>query len=43
VRLSFLLPETVLVSPGPHGFNTSVLPGNVVRIVRQIQSLFSAL
>jgi hypothetical protein len=32
VRLSFLLPATVLVSPGPHGFNTAVLPGNVVRI-----------
>jgi len=26
------LPDTVLVSPGPHGFNTTVLPGNVVRI-----------
>jgi hypothetical protein len=32
VRLSFLLPDIVLVSPGPHGFNTVVLPGNVVRI-----------
>jgi hypothetical protein len=32
VRLCFLLPDTVLVSPGPHGFNTAVLPGNVVRI-----------
>ncbi len=32
VRLTFLLPDTVLVSPGPHGFNTTVLPGNVVRI-----------
>jgi hypothetical protein len=32
VRLSFLLPDTVLVSPGPHGFNVMVLPGNVVRI-----------
>jgi hypothetical protein len=32
VRLTFLLPDTVLVSPGPHGFNTAVLPGNVVRI-----------
>jgi hypothetical protein len=28
VRLTFLLPDTVLVSPGPHGFNTAVLPGN---------------
>jgi hypothetical protein len=32
VRLTFLLPDTVMVSPGPHGFNTVVLPGNVVRI-----------
>lgn len=32
VRLTFLLPDTVMVSPGPHGFNTMVLPGNVVRI-----------
>jgi hypothetical protein len=32
VRLIFLLPDTVLVSPSPHGFNTTVLPGNVVRI-----------
>jgi hypothetical protein len=32
VRLTFQLPDTVLVSPGPHGFNTAVLPGNVVRI-----------
>jgi hypothetical protein len=32
VRLSFLLPDTVLISPGPHGFNTAVLPRNVVRI-----------
>jgi hypothetical protein len=32
VRLTFLLPDTILVSPGPHGFNTEVLPGNVVRI-----------
>jgi hypothetical protein len=32
VRLSFLLPDTVLISPGPHGFNTAVLPSNVVRI-----------
>jgi hypothetical protein len=32
VRLTFLLPVMVLVSPGPHGFNTAVLPGNVVRI-----------
>lgn len=32
VRLTFLLPDTVLVSPGTHGFNTMVLPGNVVRI-----------
>ncbi len=32
VRLTFLLPDSILVSPGPHGFNTSVLPGNVVRI-----------
>jgi hypothetical protein len=32
VRLIFLLPDTVLVSPGPHGFNTNVLPGNMVRI-----------
>jgi hypothetical protein len=32
VRLNFLLPNTILVSPGPHGFNTAVLPGNMVRI-----------
>jgi hypothetical protein len=32
VRLTFLLPDTILTSPGPHGFNTAVLPGNVVRI-----------
>jgi hypothetical protein len=32
VRLTFLLPDMVLVSPEPHGFNTEVLPGNVVRI-----------
>ena len=32
VRLTFLLPDTILVSPGPPGFNTAVLPGNVVRI-----------
>ncbi len=32
VRLTFLLPDTILVSPGPHGFNTAVLPGNVVRV-----------
>jgi hypothetical protein len=31
VRLCFLLPDTILVSPGPHGFNTMVLPDNVVR------------
>jgi hypothetical protein len=30
--VTLLLPDTVLVSPGPHGFNTAVLPGNVVRI-----------
>ena len=32
VRLTFLLPDTILVSPGPHGFNVMVLPGSVVRI-----------
>jgi hypothetical protein len=32
VRLTFLLPDTILVSPGLHGFNSTVLPGNVVRI-----------
>ena len=32
VRLTFLLPKTILVSPGPHGFNVMVLPGNFVRI-----------
>jgi hypothetical protein len=32
VRITFLLPDTILVSPGPHGFNTMVLPGKVVRI-----------
>lgn len=32
MRLTFLLPETILVSPEPHGFNVMVLPGNVVRI-----------
>jgi hypothetical protein len=32
VRLTFLLPETILISAGPHGFNVMVLPGNVVRI-----------
>jgi hypothetical protein len=32
VRLTFLLPATILTAPGPHGFNTAVLPGNVVRI-----------
>lgn len=32
VRLSFLLPDTILVSPGPYGFNVMVLPGNFVRI-----------
>jgi hypothetical protein len=32
VRLTFLLRDTILVSPGPHGFNTEVLPGNMVRI-----------
>ena len=32
VRLTFPLPDRVLVSPGPHGFNTAVLPGNVGRI-----------
>jgi len=45
VRLTFLLPDTVLVSPGPHGFNTMVLPGNVVRIRgrrRDIASLWRA-
>jgi hypothetical protein len=32
VRLTFLLPLTILVAPGPHGFNTVVLPQNVVQI-----------
>jgi hypothetical protein len=32
VRLTFMLPETILISAGPHGFNVMVLPGNVVRI-----------
>jgi hypothetical protein len=32
VRLTFLLPRTVLVFLGRHGFNTTVLPGNAVRI-----------
>jgi hypothetical protein len=32
VCLTFLLPDTILTSPGPHGFNTAVLPGNVVQI-----------
>jgi hypothetical protein len=32
VRLTSLLPKTILVSPGPHGFNVTVLAGNVVRI-----------
>jgi hypothetical protein len=27
-----VLPRTVLVFPGRHGFNTTVLPGNAVRI-----------
>jgi hypothetical protein len=32
VRLTFLLPLTILVAPGPHGFNTVVLPPNLVQI-----------
>jgi hypothetical protein len=32
VRLTFLLPNSILVSPGPHGFNVAILQGNVVRI-----------
>jgi hypothetical protein len=32
VRLTFLLPLTILVAPGPHGFNTVVLPQNIVQI-----------
>ncbi len=32
VRLTFLLPLTILVAPGPHGFNTVVLPQNLVQI-----------
>jgi hypothetical protein len=27
VGLTFLLSDSILVSPGQHGFNTSVLPG----------------
>jgi hypothetical protein len=29
VRLTFRLPDSILTSPGPHGFNTNVLPGNL--------------
>jgi hypothetical protein len=32
VALFFILPASILVSPGPHGFNVVVLPGNAVRI-----------
>jgi hypothetical protein len=32
VRLTFLLPLTILVATGPHGFNTVVLPQNLVQI-----------
>jgi hypothetical protein len=32
VRLTFQLPDTILISPGPHGFNVMVLPDRVVRI-----------
>jgi hypothetical protein len=32
VRLTFLLPDTILVSPGPHGFNSAVLPAKLVLI-----------
>jgi hypothetical protein len=32
VRVTFRLPDSVLVSPGPHGFNTMVLSQQVVRI-----------
>lgn len=32
VRLCFLLPNSILVAPGPHGFNVMVLPSNFVRI-----------
>jgi hypothetical protein len=32
VQLFFLLPDSILVSPGPHGFNCRVLPGNAVSI-----------
>jgi hypothetical protein len=33
VTLTFLLPKTILVSPGPHGFNTQILPNGEVKIV----------
>jgi hypothetical protein len=32
VRLAFQLPESILISPGPHGFNVMVLPERVVRV-----------
>jgi hypothetical protein len=32
VRVTFLLPLTILVAPGPHGFNIVVLPQNMVQI-----------
>jgi hypothetical protein len=32
IRLAFQLPDTILISPGPHGFNVMVLPERVVRV-----------
>jgi hypothetical protein len=32
VRLTFQLPDTIPIAPGPHGFNVMVLPDRVVRI-----------
>jgi hypothetical protein len=32
VRLAFQLPDAILISPGPHGFNVMVLPERVVRV-----------
>jgi hypothetical protein len=32
VRLTFRPPDSILISPGPHGFNVMVLPDRVVRI-----------
>jgi hypothetical protein len=32
VRLAFQLPDTILISPGPHGFNVMALSERAVRV-----------